>query len=445
MLTLALGLAVLAAQATGGERVDAQAPVDPLASLAFTRAPSGLAFRMVDVPDATHAAIVAAVRVGAWHDPPGRTGMAHVVSVVLSLREEGKPEAERWTATAAGPATYLALTCPRAEVKARTAELLRLLQGGFTLTEDLFARARAIAVLRADDYQELVPGPRVIEMARRLTAADTPEGKQFFGVPSEMQAITRGELEAWIAARFRPAHTSLVVLGAVDGTGVRELPADPSLVDGRAPTQDAVPTVHDTAPAIATELEHAQLRAPFVSVVIKAPPPGPELLPFLVAMGVVQARCYAVFGAYRGREHEAGLPFFWFNYRRGDGFAVISRRGVDDAPPDAVRAEVNVLLRRLRTQAPTLQEVGMATGQIAGSLMLPPYERQLEDMAKHPPLLWPRAELLATAHVLGWSPSLQVDLGKVLLVDVLSALQTWLAEDNLTWITLTPPPRPDKR
>ncbi len=418
------------------------------ASLGFTTMTNGLAYRVVDVPDATHAAIVAAVRVGAWHDPAGKTGLAHVVSVVLGLAQAERPEAERWTVTPSGPATYLTATCPRADVRARTEEMLRLLLGDLKLSDDVFDRARAMAVLRADDFQELIPGPRQVEVARRLTAAGTPAGKQFFGVPEEMRSITRAEVEAWIAARFRPAHTSLVVLGAATGTGVDELLRDAggALEDARTPTAAAEPTVHDTAPPILREAEHPKLRGPFATVVIKAPPPdGREWLPFLVAMGVVNARCHATFGPYRGREPEAGLPYFWFNYRRGEGFAMLSRRGPDEASADGPCAELRVLLRRLRTQAPALDEVARATLDVASSLMLPPYGQQLADMARYPQLLGPRAEVLAASHVLGWSATLPADVGKVLVNDVFAVLQARLADDNLTWLTLTAPPSPLKR
>ena len=182
-----------------------------------------------------------------------------------------------------------------------------------------------------------------------------------------------------------------------------------------------------------------------MTVAIKAPPLNdPQWLPFVIAMGVVNVRCHRTFGSYRGREAEAMFPFFWFDYRHGDAIALINRRGASDddgessRDVEAVRGELRALIKRLRSVAPDMTEVRQAAFEAASTLMLPPYEGQLEAMAQHPGLLVPRAELLAMADVLGFRPSLQYDIGKVPVVDVHRALALALADANLVWLSLVP-------
>ena len=103
-----------------------------------------------------------------------------------------------------------------------------------------------------------------------------------------------------------------------------------------------------------------------------------------------------------------------------------------------MRGELRALIKRLRSVAPEMDEVRQAALGAASTIMLPPYEGQLEAMAQHPGLLVPRAEMLAMADVLGFRPSLQYDIGKVPVVDVHRALALALADANLVWLSLLP-------
>ncbi|MEZ5965673.1 MAG: hypothetical protein R3F56_17700 [Planctomycetota bacterium] len=411
--------------------------------LGFTAAASGLRYRVVEVPQASHATVVAVVRVGQWHDPAGQTGITHVLNTLVTLTQEARPETERWSVKTTGPGTVFAVTCPRAELAARLAELSRFLGGELSFDDDLVARAKARARMWADDFLHVVPGPLSIENARRTLCKGTPAGKQAFGVPAEMEALDAATLRAWFDARVRPEHTTLVVLGGLDRGVVEETCAHAFTRKGER-TEPAALTVHDSAQPVSFEQPHARVAAPFVSVAFPTPTQGSrDWLPFVVAMGVVAMRCQHDFVDYRGREAEGGFPFFWWDYRHGDSFALINRRGASseaglNRDVAAVRREMLATIRRLRTVAPDLKEVQLAAYEAALSLMLPPYAGQLEAMAKHAALLMPRAELLAMADVLGWPATIPVDLGKVGVSEVVRVLQAALADDKLTWFVLMP-------
>jgi hypothetical protein len=265
-----------------------------------------------------------------------------------------------------------------------------------------------------------------------------------FGVPDEIRALGADDLQRWYAARVRPEHTTLCVLGGIDAGRVEAICRDEFAGQGER-TEPAAPTVHDSAAPIEPEQRHGRIAAPFVTVAIRAPAHDhADWLPFVIAMNVVALRCQTEFGAYRGREAEALFPFTWYDYRAGDRFALINRRGASTEEGgitrdvDAVRRELLALIKRLRTVAPDLAEVQQAALGAAMALTLPPYRGQVEAMARHPGLLMPRAELLVMAEVLGWAPTVPADIGAVGVVDVIAVLQRSLADDNLNWFALVP-------
>jgi hypothetical protein len=410
----------------------------------YQTAPSGLRFVAVDVPGATHVAVVAAVRVGAWHDPVGQTGLTLLLNALVGLTQEARPEPQRWSVRTTGPASIFAITCARDGLATHLGELARFLGGELSFADDLVARAKAQVLKQADDFLHYVPGPLLFETARRSVMQGTPAGKQMFGVPAELAAIDGDIMRAWFTARVRPEHTTLVVLGGVDVPAVAALIGETFAARGER-TLSAAPTVHDGAGAIVLDQPHARVAAPFVTVAIRAPAVGTaEWLPFVIAMGVVEIACHRAFGAYRGREAEARFPFLWFDYRHGDAFALINRRGTAGAEGEfgrdveGVRGEVHALIKRMRTVAPPLSDVGEAARAAALALAMPPYAGQLAAMAQHPGLLMPRAELLAMADILGLSPRLQTDVGHIPVHEVLRALANALADDNLTWLSLVP-------
>ena len=182
----------------------------------FDVTPSGLRCKVVGVPGATHAAIVAAVRVGGWHDPVGQTGLTHLLNTQVTLTQAARPESERWSVRTTGAATVLAVTCPSAAVETRLRELSRFLAGELPFDADLLARAKAQVLILADDYLHSVPGPLLFETARRHVLAGTPAGKQMFGVPDELKAIEPAQLRAWFNTRMRPEHATVVVMGGVE-------------------------------------------------------------------------------------------------------------------------------------------------------------------------------------------------------------------------------------
>lgn len=445
-LTWFLGLAgsLVAAQTpigppVGGKPAAAESAGLPK-DLGFSATESGLAYRLFDVPGATHAAIVAALRVGGWHDPAGKTGLAHLLAQHISGAQAARPEEQRWLVRPFGPATVLSLTCPKEAVADRLRDLARLLSGELGFAAEAVRESRVQTLLRIDDLLHGVPGPRLLETARRKLCGGTAAGKQLFGVPEEVERISVDDLRAWFQERCRPEHTSLVVLGAAAGPELEALVREAFVAQGPR-TAPAALTVHDSAGAIELDAKHTRIGAPFVSVAIKAPPPdSADWLPFVIAMGAVNARMTRTFGAYRGREADAQFPFFWFAYRYGDGFALINRRGADESDLETVRGEVRAAIKRLRTQGAELGEVQQGAYEAAATNMLPPYERQMEMMARRPELLFPRADTLAMAHVLGWSATMAIDVGKVPVVLVQRALQTALADDNLTWLSLSQAP-----
>jgi hypothetical protein len=423
--------AVLAAQ---------DVPPPATSNALFTVLDNGCMWRMVAVPGATHVCLVLALRGGGEADPRGKTGLTNVLALALAFAAERRPEAERWSVKASGAALLLACTAPADAFAARLGDVAAWLRGEPWLDDDVVAVAKARALLACDEALHEYPGPAMTEAVRRRVLAGTPGGRQMVGIAGEIEALTRADLEAWYRACFSPRAAVVVAVGAPPEEGA-EAAARDQLAAVPALESPPAPVVHDDAPPVAADRPHPRVLAPFVTAALRAPAVSdPDYLPFLIAMAVVDVRCRRAFGDYRGGEALGRFPFTWFNYRLGEPFVMINRRGVDGHDVDQVRGEVRAVIKRLRSQAVPLGEVRDAVLQVGAQLALPPYPPPaLAGMARDPRLLHPHAEVLAMAGVLGWPATLADDLGRVRVDDVQRVLGTWLVDDRLAWFSLVPP------
>ncbi len=181
------------------------------------RLPNGLQADLVDGACGESAALVVLLGVGIDHDPPGRSGMAHL--------------AERVLATSVG-----------AKKAARTVEtgndftLYSVAVAGDRILEELDDVAAWMAQAAPTEADLTREKALLVEELGRLSGADaaatamrfaeeavqpTPGNGRRLGIAAEVEAITLAELQAFWQAHFKPGNARVVVAGRFDAEKVR--------------------------------------------------------------------------------------------------------------------------------------------------------------------------------------------------------------------------------
>lgn len=413
---------------------DAEAPP----TLGFEELRNGLQVRFVPVAGSGAVCLALALRVGAEHDPAGRTGLAQVLAEALRLREEGVPEPQRVRVVVRDAATMAGLIVPSADLEAGLARLRPWLAGDPGFDADLVARAVARAKLRADDATRIFPGPMLYSMARRALLRGTPQGRQSVGIPGEMDRIDAAFLRDWADRCLRPRHAVLVVLGDVSEKAMR------AAVDGalaslpRGDREAPPPTVYDPLGEVPASLVHDRLEAPYVAAAWRAPAAGdPHWAAFVVAMTVLGGRAALAFHQPRGREAAARARPFFFPWLEGGRVVMMIRRARDGEGPERARAELEDFLDAARRFGPDPAEVARAAAAVALEVTPPPYpEALVRPMRRHPQALYGPALTLAMGQVLGRPGDLPDRIGSLPAVAVRRALVE--AVRSPLWLVLVP-------
>ena len=200
----------------------AAATADPVTEVL----PNGITVIVDAVPEGDLAAIVIQVAAGEIHDPPGVSGMAHLVEhlmVTAASSEQPALTAEAFHRRYAGQAT------------AQTARDFTLYAGFFPVAEGRTAteiawwadRFGTLEITTTDLAREL---PRIdAELTNMRTwphlaapnfgqdAADPlPPGHRKGGVIEQLRPVTPADADAWRRAHYRGAALTVSIAGAVD-------------------------------------------------------------------------------------------------------------------------------------------------------------------------------------------------------------------------------------
>jgi zinc protease len=195
------------------------------------RLPNGLEVVVAERAGVPLAAVRLVLRGGASLDPPGRSGLAHLVALVArrGTRRRTGPEIDlaieslgaELGAGVDEDATYFGLSAP-VEVLPRCLDVLADVATAptFPAAEVQRLRRREIAAL-AHDLDE----PAVVADRALLQAAygDHPYGHPPEGRVRELSATRRSDVAAFHARRYAPDGALLVVVGSVDASEVLAL------------------------------------------------------------------------------------------------------------------------------------------------------------------------------------------------------------------------------
>jgi hypothetical protein len=167
----------------------------------------------VDGQDARAAAALL-FRVGADHDPPGRSGLASVLRRVVRARIDAGTFAAHVDVHGDGAFTVLSTTGTPGEVDATLRALGRLLAAP-GVTDDVVTAARAAA---SDEAARRRGGDPLLAAESWALESAAPSRAQGWrgGVADELSAVTRTELETFWRAVFGADVAHAVVVGDVD-------------------------------------------------------------------------------------------------------------------------------------------------------------------------------------------------------------------------------------
>jgi predicted Zn-dependent peptidase len=233
---------------------------------------NGLEVDLVAGPCSDSAALVVLVKVGIDHDPPDRSGMAHLAERVLS----GAPSrAERIVETGNEHTLYSVVAAGDRlleELDEVAAWMAR------APTEADLGRARAQVLEELAKLQGADASLTAMSLAEEAVRPTRGNGKRR-GIAAEVEAITLAELQAFWEAHMKPGNARLTVAGRFDAEKVR------------ARIETAFAPLPAGAPPVAREAADATVKGTLVmgetpsAVAVAVPAPAmsdPLYPPFLV-------------------------------------------------------------------------------------------------------------------------------------------------------------------
>ena len=396
------------------------------------------------LPDADAVAVGVLWSHGLDHDASARCGLARVLAESRLRCACAAAPAVRATGVKVGGDFALAFGVVAVGDADSAAAFLRGLldagcgEGGGVLDDDTLERLIARAALAADDAEFVFPGDVLATRARRTRLAGTAAAHPLAG---DARAIAALSPDAVRAALRHPVGVRLAAVGALDD----------GLIDrvrglARAPIAAVAVTASVAAAPVAAETVDVGARAdaPFVAVAVPAPAPAHRAT-FALGLEVARVRCHRRF-RLRGNELFAGAPFVRWSWLEADPLALFYRRGeqperllpgqraaasaADESR--AVRAELADLLRDLRANAPSEDEMRLARRALRARFALP---ATAPAAAALPGRL--SALLLATYHGIAVE-----ELDTVTAAAVHALLRRRLAAERLSWHVLMPGENP---
>lgn len=281
--------------------------------------PNGLVVLLAPDPAASAVAVDVTFRAGAVYEPPGKSGLAHLVEHLLAIGPtpgtgyaallEGR-RARRFNAYTDFDTLRFVTTVPAEELPLALWVAADRLGSVPALLDDarVARERRAVIQERAERHVDAPYGLAGERLLQRVFAAPHPLHGGVLGRPEELASVTAADVRDYVAARLVPANAVVSVVGRFDPALARRLVADGlgRLPGGRRSTPPALaPMEHGWVDA----REEPHSRRPRISMAWRFPaiPPedaaalelGARLLTFM-ADGALDMRLSAGLAEYAG-------------------------------------------------------------------------------------------------------------------------------------------------
>jgi zinc protease len=185
---------------------------------------NGLALYVVERTDLPKVAVELSSRAGALGDPAGKEGVAHLVGQTIDLGTKGRQALEIESALG-DLGTELQISIGRETVGVSLELLARNLEPAMAIVADVvrnpsfppeeFTREKQ---RHLDALAQQAKNANALASRVRAMLAfgrEHPYGRPAVGLPATVETIERADLVAFHAARYRPASSALVLVGAV--------------------------------------------------------------------------------------------------------------------------------------------------------------------------------------------------------------------------------------
>lgn len=341
------------------------------------RLDNGMQLVVAPVTKLPIATVIVIVEAGASAEPTGKEGVAALTARLLPEGAgglDGAVLAERFECLGASVESHADWDVAAVSLTALTAQL----PAALALVRDLLRAPafpeREVARLKEERLAELLQQraePRGLadeQFARALYAPDVRYAAPPDGDAESVRALTRDDVRAFYAARYRPAATTLVIAGDVTVTEARTL-ADTLFGDWVGELAVPVTTAVDTAQRgrltrIVSKLDapQSEVRVGHVGLPRSAPDYFDAMVMNAVLGGLFSSRINLNLREAHGYTYGAFSAFEW---RRGSGPFVVSTAVKSDVTGAAVR-EILGEIERIRRDEIDEEELTLATSYLDG-------------------------------------------------------------------------------
>jgi zinc protease len=346
----ARALLLLALAACGGKKDDAPdkaappaaPPADarpaPLAGDIDRTLTNGLRLILSPVPDSGGVALLVLFRIGGDHDPPGQSGLAHLVEHMLVTAANPAAPARTadewmkryplgWNAQTGSDYTVIATVFAPDQLPAELAEAAGRMTELRVEPDDMTREVPRVIdeVTHMFDWASLGAPNRARERAR-----PAPERGRKGGLPAHLQKLTREQVRARANANYRAGNAIVVIAGELDEEAeFRAIAAFGKLDRGVPPSPP-----HAIPPAVAAidRFDPAGAEPTLGCISYRAPLPADPLYPaLLVAAGMLMRA---------GQQPPAGEPKVQVRFAPLDEpevLTVCANAKVSDLPETLIR------------------------------------------------------------------------------------------------------------
>lgn len=423
----------------------AAAPVTVLAATLERTLGNGL--RVIVQEDHRAPVVTAQVwyRVGAAHEPPGRTGLSHVLEHMMfkGTRDVAAGEFSRLVSRFGGE--HNAFTSVHYTAYYQNYDKSRL-PLALALEAD---RMRQLVIDEAEFRKELDvvieerrqrigdnPTARARERFRAVSFAGNPAGQPVIGWPAELAGLTSEDIVAWYETWYVPNNAALVVVGDVDPLDVFRL-AEKQFGALRARKLPRMPLTRAGAtPGLREMTIHENVALPSLMMAWNVPglltAEGNDAWALAVLSGVLDGGLSARLEQelVRSRRVAAGIGASYDPLDRGDTLFSLGGTPAPGHSVDDLRRAVNDVVARLRSTPPTAEELARVKTQVVAEQV---YQQDSTEG---------QAYLIGALVTLGhdwrlkdqWADNIR----KVTTADVQRVAQRYLVDERLTVARVLP-------
>lgn len=336
---------------------------------------NGMTLIVHESPRSHTVAITILFGVGDMHDPPGKSGLSHLVEHLLVTAAAGETPARRaedlmthyhngHTAQTASDFTLIGAMIPADRIEAELTDLAARI-GDLRITQADLDREKPRVNMELTNMYSAMPGLAAMNIARTM-AHPGPEGSRRGGIEAHVESISLEDAMQWHRAHYTASNTIVCIVGNVNAEHVRDVA---HRVLAPLPTGERMPPLRPRAKPVVGQTVHVveveplshTMAAPSASIAYAVPQPGEDgYAAYLVLLGAIVMEAEQR-GLLRGMTYPPPL----FVAPLDDPTTLAVSRVIEGEPQDAIAA-----LREMIAKAIDLDEARLARAKATAHAQL---------------------------------------------------------------------------